>query len=128
MIIDGTQECFTLEPPEKPDPQGNGTVCISEGTYKLRIRWSWEHNRQLPHVENVPGRTAIEIHIGNYPRDVKGCTVVGKTQLPDFVGQSGVAFATLMTKLYAGGTLTNPDAKEIDQIWDVGDITYSTEV
>lgn len=129
LYVEKAFECFTLEPPKIADAQGNGYICIDEGTFKLTIRWSWKHSRLLPHVEDVPNRTAIEIHVGNFPRDTDGCTLTGDTQpQPDFIGQSSVAFNTLMTKLYAGGTLTNPDAAEKDQIWNIGDITYSSEV
>lgn len=126
LAIDGVPQCFTLEPPQQPDPNGNGFVCIPEGTFPLTIRWSNEFKKLVPHVENVPGRTAIEIHIGNYPDDTHGCTLVGKSRgdQPDFVAQSGMAWALLMTKLYDGATLKNPDSPEIYQIWDVGQITY----
>jgi len=129
LYVNSSPQCYTLEPPLLPDlASGNGFVCIPPGTYKLTIRWSNEHKKLLPHVEDVPGRTAIEIHIGNFPRDTKGCALVGKTQnVPDFIGMSGDAFTDLLNLLYSGATLRNPDAPEQEQVWDVGDITYSVE-
>jgi len=126
LSIDGSPFCVTLEPPTTPDPQGNGFVCVVAGTFKLTIRWSDEFQKPTPHVENVPGRTVIELHVGNWPRDSKGCGLVGKDfdDQPDYVSQSAVTFTALMNRLYAGSTLTNPDAPEIQQVWDVGTITY----
>lgn len=126
LSIDGQDQCFTLEPPRVADPNGNGYICIPAGTFQLTIRWSYKFNRQVPHVEEVPGRSAIEIHIGNFPKDTDGCTLVGGLQdQPDFVGRSSIAFASLMNKLYAGATLRDSNAVEADQIWDVGKIMYS---
>jgi hypothetical protein len=128
LAIGGQPQCVTLEPPPVLDPNGNGYVCISAGTYPLTIQWSSKFQRQVPHVNAVPGRTEIEIHILNYPDQTDGCTGVGMDYgdppQPDYIRFSAMAFAALMTKLYADATLTNPDSPEINQIWDVGTITY----
>jgi Steigviridae/Suoliviridae L,D-carboxypeptidase/transpeptidase len=128
LAIDGFPLFVTLEPPPVPDISGNGCICIPACTSALTIRWSWEFKKMVPHVEDVPGRNAIENHIGNYPRDTKGCTLIGTDYgdpfQPDFIRWSDKAFAAYMTRLYAGATLTNPDASEIDHIWDCGIITY----
>lgn len=128
LAIDGQPQCVTLEPPPVVDPNGNGYVCIPAGTYPLTIQWSPKRKRQVPHVNDVPGRTEIEIHILNFPDETDGCTGVGvdygDPPQPDYIRFSAVAFAALMNKLYAGATLINPEAKEVDQIWDVGTIVY----
>lgn len=127
LAINGIPECYTLEPPKEPDPNGNGYICIPTGTYPLTIQWSPKFHKQVPHVNSVPGRTEIEIHVGNFPDDTEGCILVGKSRgdQPDFVSQSGMAWALLMTKLYDGAVLRNPDSPEVNQIWDVGQITYT---
>jgi len=126
LSVEGNPLCVTLEPPTAPDPAGNGYVCIPAGTYPLTIRWSWKFAKQVPHVENVPGRSEIEWHIGNFPRDTDGCALFGKDfdSQPDYVSLSTVTFAAVITRLYAGATLTNPDATESDQVWNVGTVTY----
>jgi|SRR6185437_13702687 len=101
FIIDGQEDfqCYTLEPAKRPDyikPRA-----IPAGTYDLTIRFSEKHGRLIPHVENVPGFEAIEIHIGNYPKDTLACTLVGKSREADFVGQSHAAFDALFDKLLA---------------------------
>lgn len=131
LSIEGQDQTFvTLEPPPipNPPPDGNNYICVPAATYPLTIRWSPKFSRQVPHIENVPGRTAIELHIGNFPDDTDGCGLIGKDYgqppQPDYVSQSSVSFAKLMTLLYAGATLTNPEAEEKFQIWEVGMITY----
>jgi hypothetical protein len=52
-----------------------------------------------PEVLDVPGRTAIRWHVGNFPRDVLGCCVVGTAAGQNSVTHSKIAFAALMKKL-----------------------------
>jgi Family of unknown function (DUF5675) len=52
-----------------------------------------------PEVINVPGRTAIRWHVGNFPKDVLGCCVVGIALGRDFAGNSRTAFDALMAEL-----------------------------
>ncbi len=53
----------------------------------------------MPHVDNVPGFTGIEIHWGNFPKDTEGCTLVGTGQGKDFVSHSVAEFDVLFQKL-----------------------------
>ena len=126
LYLDGIRECFTLEPPTKTD--GSKPRAIDNGTYPLTIRWSFDHNCHCPHVEKVPSFTAIEQHIGNFPKDTKGCTLVGTERdpqkQPNFIGHSLVAFTDLMKKYLAVAVLTNPNAPEKEKVWNVGKITY----
>ena len=90
-------DCFTLEPPFADD-----TVkprAIPAGTYPLTIRYSAKHGRLVPHVENVPGFTEVEIHWGNYPKDTEACLLVGTMQGTDFVGHSVEAFNDLFLRI-----------------------------
>lgn len=52
--------------------------CIPEGTY-LVIKEHGNQNRKYNYfrLPQVPGRSGILIHIGNYTKDVKGCIIVG---------------------------------------------------
>ena len=52
-----------------------------------------------PEVLNVPGRIAIRWHIGNFPKDVLGCCVVGTVVHENSVDHSKTAFDALMAKL-----------------------------
>lgn len=126
QLIDGAHFCFTLEPPVKTD--GSKPRAIPEGTYPLTIRWSDHFHKHIPHIENVPGFTAVEQHIGNFPRDTDACTLVGLIRGPDpnYIGQSLVAFTRLMKRYMDVATLMNPEEKsDKSHIWNVGFITYT---
>lgn len=120
--------CYTLEPEQRIDEVK--PRAIPAGTYELTLRYSPHHGRIIPHVENVPGFSEIEMHIGNSPiphpgkdglmkpPDTEGCTLVGKTRDTDFIGQSHAAFDSLFEKLLAAA----PPAHE--GVQHVGYITY----
>ena len=115
IYIDGEFECFTLEPAWKFDD--SKPRAIPEGTYKVTFRFSQAHGKSVPHVEDVPGFEAIEIHIGNDPGDTKGCLLVGEkydAHKEDWIGESGPAYYELLRKL----TL----------IWDAGGEVWITYV
>ena len=68
---------------------------IPAGVYIASYYFSNTFQRKVYHVQNVPGRTAIEIHIGNFAgdkskgfrSDVLGCTVLG-TEIGTIEGQT----------------------------------------
>jgi|SRR5579864_1829350 len=125
LLLDDQHFCFTLEPPVKLD--GSKPRAINAGTFPLTIRWSSEFVKHVPHVENVPDFTAVEQHVGNFPRDTKGCTLVGYARGPEpnFIGQSLKAWTELMAKYMSVAILTNPEEKnEKLHIWNVGEVTY----
>lgn len=66
--------CDTLELPWK-DNQRN-ISCIPEGEYEVEKRFSAKFKNHF-HITNVPGRSYILIHIGNYYTDIRGCVLVG---------------------------------------------------
>lgn len=98
MLIDGEHFCYTLEP--RADQSFGKPYCIPAGTYEVLLQYSPRFKRLTPHLQNVPGFTAVEIHMGNYPHNTEGCTLVGGTHPePDFVGYSDSTFVTLMKRL-----------------------------
>jgi len=68
------QPIYTLESPDK-DNQPN-ISCIPVGNYTCKPYDSLKHS-DVYEVCDVPGRTHILIHIGNYPKDTKGCILPG---------------------------------------------------
>lgn len=50
--------------------------CIPEGTYKCTPRSSPKYGNHFL-VNNVPGRDAILIHVGNFKSDLLGCIAPG---------------------------------------------------
>lgn len=92
-----TQEfdCFSLEPSIlRKNP------CIPEGTYKLKKYFSTKFCENVLLLEDVPGRSYIEIHVGNFVQDTRGCILPGRSikivgQVPS-VGESRLAFNKIM--------------------------------
>jgi hypothetical protein len=104
LWIDGTFECFGLEP-SRNTPVHPGHPCIPAGTYDVVLTESPHLGYLTPEVLNVPGRTAIRWHIGNKPEDVLGCVVVGDSHTTDWVSHSKAAFEKLMGVLKTAGSI-----------------------
>lgn len=99
LLIDGAFQAFTQERPLDSVQGSVGPYAVPNGTYPIRLEYSLHFDMITPHLVNVPGRSYIEIHPGNYPTQIEGCIEVGLTQDKDYVGQSRVAFQALMRKL-----------------------------
>ena len=90
--------------------------CIPEGIYNCRVRLARESaSRDYVHllVQDVPNRSYILFHRGNYPSDSKGCILTGthRALTPDKILESKVAHAYLMEYI-----LGNQLSKEINLI------------
>ena len=96
--LDGLMECYYLEP-SRFTPYYPGHPCIQAGAFQVVLTMSPHLGYVCPEVLGVPGRTSIRWHIGNYPKDVLGCCVVGTEVGKDCVAHSKVAFDALMEKL-----------------------------
>ena len=76
--------CYTAEPPWKDNIRN--LSCIPEGSYDVHIRRSPKYGK-IFHVTDVPRRSYILIHSGNYAGDIvkgykthtRGCIMLGKT-------------------------------------------------
>lgn len=71
--------CYTLE---------NLELSIPDGVFEVKMQWSDHFQRNIPHLQNVPNREAIEIHPGNTAEDFKGCIGVGYIQGCDDIEDS----------------------------------------
>lgn len=90
LYVDEILYCYTLERPE---------VQIPLGQYVIEIRYSPRFSRPLPHLLDVPGRSDILIHSGNWPRDTEGCILVGLQKGLDSIAQSRLALDPLIVKI-----------------------------
>ena len=79
--------CYTLERPE---------VMIPPGQYSIEMTYSPRFSRPLPLLDSVPGREAIRIHSGNWPRDTEGCILVGLQIGSNMILQSRAALDSLI--------------------------------
>jgi len=93
---DGDVLCKTIELPWKDNQ--HGISCIPAGHYTAKRRFSPKHGYDLFGIENVPDRSDIEIHIGNFPKDSLGCVLVGATTAlnPPMVTHSTETFRAFM--------------------------------
>ena len=94
LLINGTFECLTLELPLEFEGLENvpNKTCIPEGRYQVERLFSPHFNRLVPHVMNVPKRSAVEIHPGNTAADIRGCIILGAFKLSDtMIGGSQAA-------------------------------------
>lgn len=53
--------------------------CIPEGTYPYEVKYSNRWKRDVIWINDVPQRTAIQMHVGNEIRHTMGCLLVGMT-------------------------------------------------
>ncbi|WP_188746610.1 DUF5675 family protein [Parapedobacter defluvii] len=74
LIANGEVLCYTLELPWKDNL--NNVSCIPPGTYSGILRYDKADGWRIQ-LENVPNRTGVQIHMGNYTREIKGCVLVG---------------------------------------------------
>lgn len=119
LEIDGVFECYTLELPIKDGLPGSA---IPPGRYPIRLYpspkflsssdpWVQKYAAEMPHIDDIPNRSLIMFHWGNFAGDLpwtpevehsntEGCVLVGKSRGRDFIGGSRVAFASLYQKIY----------------------------
>jgi len=107
LSIEGAFQCYTLE---LPNVNGEPGSCIPQGRYKVVLApspkfmtssdpWVQEYAGQMPHLEDIPGRSLIMIHWGNDPSNTEGCILVGESQSEDFIGSSRGAFSDLWDEI-----------------------------
>ena len=74
LLMNGKHAGYTLERPE---------VAIPTGTFRVTVYDSPHLGRRVPLLEDVPGRTMIEMHWGSFPDNSDGCILVGETRITD---------------------------------------------
>ena len=111
LTQDGNHLCWTLEPP-KTNPKE--PVCIPSGRYPVIMQWSTRFQMDTPHLQNVPGRSLIEIHPLNDEHLVtlpdgtthwttEGCIGPGMTKDTDWVSSSVEALKTVVIPAVEAG-------------------------
>ena len=68
-------ECFTLELPWLENLKN--ISCIPEGSYLYKKRVSPSRKKEVIELVGVEGRSYIQIHPGNFTRQIKGCILPG---------------------------------------------------
>ena len=93
--------CDTLEPhciDWSREKKVAGKTAIPEGRYRVRVGWSPRRGRNVPWLKKEPHFKDNQIHVGNFPKDTRGCILVGTRNKNILVG-SRVVFRKLMGKL-----------------------------
>jgi hypothetical protein len=99
LYFDGEFYGHTLELPWKDNEKR--VSCIPKGVYEVKKRHTEESKYKYEHLHilDVENRELILMHIGNYPKNSKGCILLGNTRALNFVGESRKAFYKLMYDL-----------------------------
>ena len=99
LYFDGEFYGHTLELPWKDNEKR--VSCIPKGVYEVKKRYTEESKYKYEHLHilDVENRELILMHVGNYPKNSKGCILLGNTRALNFVGESRKAFYKLMYDL-----------------------------
>ena len=71
----GEFQCFTLELPWRDNEQN--VSCIPEGKYAYYKRYSPSKSRNVLGIQDVEGRTDVQIEPANFSYQLRGCIAVG---------------------------------------------------
>lgn len=104
----------TMELPWKENQ--NRISCIPEGKYHLGMRRSGVVSRTTGgqyqsgwEVQDVPNRTYIMFHVGNYPSDFEGCVGVGMGQTTYQNGNRMITNSQKAFRLFMEKMSSNPE-------------------
>jgi hypothetical protein len=97
---DGQHSFFTLEH-AYPDGNGGFVPKVAAGTYICTRYASPDHGYEVFVLQNVPdfqGQPVsyIELHIGCFNKDSKGCILLGEIQSDTMILKSQIAFEAFM--------------------------------
>ena len=97
-MFDGDERIAeTLELPWRDNQRG--ISCIPEGTYECKAARSPSRGYPVCWLQDVPGRQDVQIHIGNFPKDIRGCILLGRERGVNQVVHSKVAFDKFMERM-----------------------------
>lgn len=114
ILVDSVPRFVTLEPPWN-DNQHN-ISCVPAGTYKVVKIHSPRFNKDVFMMIDIPGRDAVEFHVGNGIQDTHGCVLLGlQFSLSDYaIVNSGIAFDNFMKMMpNEGFTITIKDSEDV---------------
>lgn len=101
IILPGHAPLYTLELPWRDNKQD--VSCIPVGVYYCKLDYSSKNKLWGPlafELQEVPGRSQIQFHILNRPRETRGCIGIGRYFRPNFIYESKNAMKIFMDYLY----------------------------
>jgi hypothetical protein len=116
LLTDGERFCYWLTLPAKDGlpgsaiPPGIYPVTLSPSPKFQKIAqtnaWFAPYADSIPHIDDIPNRSTILIHVGNTVDDTDGCILVGQAHSEDSVSGSRSAFAALHALILAADSCT----------------------
>lgn len=112
VTVNGKTECFFLEPGHyKPGSKVKGITRVAAGVYKLGLRtvggFHQRYTKKFPdfhqgmlHVQGVYNFQWILIHVGNYLRNTRGCSLTGTAPMADGHRNAVSSSTTAYKKFY----------------------------
>ena len=98
LSVDGKFVCHTLELPWRWNEKN--VSCIPPGEYAAFLRYDKPDGWRIQLLAVPGGRTGVQIHVGNYPRQIRGCVLVGTSFASDAVFHSEDAYQLLRQAFY----------------------------
>lgn len=95
LYVDGAYFCDTMEPSINADIH----PAIPLGSYCLSMVWSPKFRSYMVRLE-VPRRSGILIHAGNFPEHTQGCILVGKNSSVGMLSHSRHYLSLLRSKIF----------------------------
>jgi hypothetical protein len=116
FIIDGMPRFVSCELPWK-DNQRN-ISCVPAGTYPIMKMYSPRFQKTVYMIADIPGRDAVEIHIGNTIKDSHGCILIGiGFGATDYlISGSTIAFGEFMNNFVTFTSITIKDSDDVKTI------------
>ena len=75
VFVNGKHLCWSMELPWRDNQ--HDISCIPPGTYALSQHFRTIGGLATLHLEHVPARAGILIHVANWPHEINGCIAVG---------------------------------------------------
>jgi len=100
LSIDDEVFCVTLEPPDELNKTGQSSIPAQQYTCK---RYSSDRYNTTFQIMNVPGRTKVLFHAGNFKENTEGCILLarkfGVLKYARAILNSGDTFKQFMEKM-----------------------------
>lgn len=112
MSVDKKIICYSLELPWVDNLKN--ISCVPIGSYNGILRYDKKDGWRIQ-LDNVPNRDAVQIHIGNYTKNTRGCVLVGlDAKIEDCaIQQSNLAYEKLKEAFYDSSNPNSTPNKNI---------------
>lgn len=99
LFVNGRFVAHTLELPWRDNRSYVSSIPV--GTYASHLRYDKSDGWRLQ-LDGVPGRTGVQLHVGNYPSQIEGCVLVGLEVFnsENRLGRSAEAYAAVRRAFY----------------------------